>query len=118
MILAQHLRNTSPWLSEFGRLFDSAFRHLDTAPNDLRVFEDDNGWTLELDFPGVPREDLELEVKEGALHLRVKDRSTYRLPVGKQVDASGIGARLELGVLRVRLPKVAASVETKRIEIL
>ena len=118
MILAQHLRNTSPWLNEFGRLFDSAFRRFESTPNDLRVLEDGNGWTLEVDLPGIAREDIELEAKEGKLHLRVKDSATYQLPIGKLVDAANITAKLDLGVLSLRLPKAEANTEVQRIEIL
>ena len=117
MILAQHLRNSSPWLSDFGRLFDAALRGMVTTPADLRVREDDEGWTLEVDFPGVTRDDLGLEVKDGALHLRVKEDTRYHLPLGEQVDTSGVTARFELGVLEIRLPKAEARQAPQRIEI-
>lgn len=117
MILAQHLRNTSPWLSDFGRLFDAALRGVVTTPADLRVHEDEGGWSLEVDFPGVSRDELALEVKDQALHLRVKDDTRYRLPLGDKIDTSGVAARFENGVLAIRLPKVDASHDTHRIEI-
>lgn len=117
MILAQHLRNSSPWLSDFGRLFDAALRGAVRAPVDLRVREDDNGWTLEADFPGVARDDLELEAREGALHLQVKRDTRYRLPLGEKIDLSRLSARFEDGVLAIRLPKADATDSTHRIEI-
>ncbi len=117
MILAQHLRNTSPWLSDFGRLFDAALRGVVTTPADLRVHEDDDGWTLEVDFPGVARDELALEVKDNGLHLRVKDDTRYHLPLGDKVDTAGVSARFELGVLKIRLPKLDAQVASHHIEI-
>jgi HSP20 family molecular chaperone IbpA len=121
MILPQHLRNSSPWLSDFGRLFDTAFQRVSQGPRGLRIHDSDDHWTLEADFPGTPKEDLELEVRDGALHLGIKSNNeltnSYRLPLGKQVDPSGISAKLELGVLTVSLPKAKASAETHRIEI-
>ena len=117
MILAQHLRNSSPWLSDFGRLFDAALRGMVTTPADLRVHEDDQGWTLEVDFPGVTRDDLELEVKDNALHLRVKEDTRYQLPLGEKVETSEVAARFEDGVLEIRLPKAEARQATHRIEI-
>ncbi|MCH7225233.1 Hsp20/alpha crystallin family protein [Haloferula sp. A504] len=117
MILAQHLRNTSPWLSDFGRLFDAALRGVVTTPADLRVHEDDDGWSLEVDFPGVSRDELDLELKEKALHLRVKDDTRYRLPLGDKVDVGAVAARFEDGVLAIRLPKADATRDTHRIEI-
>lgn len=117
MILAQHLRNTGPWLSDFGRLFDAALRGVSSTPTDLRIHEDDGGWTLAVDFPGLTREQLELEVKENTLHLRVKENTRYRLPIGDKVDAAKVSARFELGVLEVRLPKAEANSDTQSIEI-
>jgi len=121
MILAQHLRNSSPWLSDFGRLFDTAFQRVSQGPRGLRVNEHADNWTLEADFPGTPKEALELEVREGALHLGIKSEgevtNSYRLPLGKHIDPSGIHANLELGVLKVTLPKAKADSETHRIEI-
>ena len=121
MILPQHLRNSSPWLSDSGRLFDTAFQRVSQGPRGLRIHDGDDHWTLEADFPGTPKEDLELEVRDGALHLGIKSNNeltnSYRLPLGKQVDPSAISAKLELGVLSVTLPKAKASAETHRIEI-
>ena len=122
MILPQHLRNSSPWLSDFGRLFDTAFQRVSQGPKGLRVQDFDTHWTLEADFPGTPKEALELEVREGALQLGIKSENevsnTYRLPLGKHIDPSGISAKLELGVLTVTLPKAKADTETHRIEII
>ncbi|MEP4076480.1 Hsp20/alpha crystallin family protein [Haloferula sp.] len=121
MILPQHLRNSSPWLSDFGRLFDTAFQRVSQGPRGLRVHEHEDNWTLEADFPGKPKEALELEVRDGALHLGIKSEGevadSYRLPLGKHIDPTGITASLELGVLTVALPKAKAANESHRIEI-
>ena len=121
MILPQHLRNSSPWLSDFGRLFDTAFQRVSQSPRGLRVHEHDANWTLEADFPGTPKEALKLEVREGALHFGIESdngaTNSYRLPLGKNIDPTGISAKLELGVLTVTLPKAKAETETHRIEI-
>lgn len=121
MILAQHLRNSSPWLSDFGRLFDTAFQRVSQGPRGLRILDNDKHWTLEADFPGTPKEALDLEIKDGALHLGIKSdnkaTNSYRLPLGNHVDVTGIQAKLELGVLTVTLPKASAVTETHQIEI-
>ena len=121
MILAQHLRNSSPWLSDFGRLFDAAFQRASQGPIDLRVNEHDTCWTLEADFPGQSRETLQLDVHDGALRLQIKPNSevtnTYRLPLGKHIESTAISANLDLGVLTVTLPKATEANETQRIEI-
>lgn len=122
MILPQHLRNSSPWLSDFSRLFDTAFQRVSQSPRGLRVSDFEAHWTLEADFPGTPKENLELEVREGALHLGIKSENevsnSYRLPLGKHIDPTGISAKLELGVLTATLPKAKANTDTHRIEIL
>ena len=121
MILAQHLRNSSPWLSDFGRLFDTAFQRASQGPRGLRVHEHEDSWTLEADFPGKTKEALELEVREGALHLGIKSEdevsNSYRLPLGKHIDPTGISASLERGVLTVTLPKAKVADDSHRIEI-
>jgi len=121
MILSQHLRNTSPWLSDFGRLFDSAFARVETGPGRFRVHEGDDAWTVELELPGVAREALELEVKDDAVHLAVRraedDVRRFRLPLGRGIDRDSIQAKLDLGVLQLRLPKLEAKRETHKIEI-
>ena len=117
MILAHHLRNTSPWLNEFGRFFDAALRGAVTAPRDLRVHEDEGGWTLEADFPGVSRDELEIGLKDKTLQLRVNSDTRYRLPLGDKIEAAGVSAKLEHGVLTIRLPKTEVGNDTHRIEI-
>lgn len=121
MILANHLRQTSPWLNDIDRLFDLAFSRTAGAGPDFRVLRDEQGWTLELDLPGVSRENLGLEVRDEHLRLSVQrdgdEDTAYRLPLGRQVDRAGVTAKLDLGVLRVRLPRVDADQNTKTIEI-
>lgn len=119
MILAQHLRQTGPWLDDFNRLFELAFSRANRAG--FRALRDDDGWTVELDLPGVTRDELGLELVEDKLQLTVKRdgqaAASYQLPLSRQIDRGGIDARLELGVLRVRLPKAETDDSTKKIEI-
>ncbi|MFN6398487.1 MAG: Hsp20/alpha crystallin family protein [Planctomycetota bacterium] len=91
----------------------------------LDVFEDQNGFVLMLDLPGVSLENLKLELLEDKLHvsgtkaaasladgsvLHRSERSTgnfaraIRLP--KQVASQQIEANFKDGVLHIRVPKV------------
>ena len=91
----------------------------------LDVFEDDRGYELLLDLPGVSIENLKLELLEDKLHvsgtkvaLRAPEGSVQhrgersagnfaraiRLP--KQVASEQIEAHFKDGVLRIRVPKV------------
>lgn len=124
MILARHLQNTSSWFDDLNRLFDAAFQRFHAPQDGFRFLSDDGGWTIELDVPGVRRDAISLEIKEQQLHLSIdqegpfQSRVRYQLPLAKQVDVPAIGANLTDGVLSIRLPKRADSVDTKRIEIL
>lgn len=96
---------------------------LGKAPIDF--YEDENKYTLLADFPGVKKEDLKVEFKEGVLtltgtrHQEVEEKKKngyYRqerhygrierqLNLGEKVDLSRIEANFEGGVLKMTLPK-------------
>jgi HSP20 family molecular chaperone IbpA len=122
MILAPHLQSTGPWLNDLNHWFDFAFRDLvSERPRDLRIREHDGGHVLELDLPGVSRDEVTLERHQRQLvvHLR-KDREDGRkleLPLSPKVDVNRIEADLKLGVLRVTLPKAETEQDTATIEI-
>jgi HSP20 family protein len=93
------------------------------AQIDLGVREDDAGWVLTADLPGVAPDAVSVTYGDGALTVRaerkwappedatvrVAERRSFavnrelRLP--DLVDADQIAASFELGVLTVRLPK-------------
>ena len=81
------------------------------------VVEDAQGLTLFADLPGVPREQLDLPDGLKAGHVEVS-RQFYRraFTLSKELDAEQIGAELNNGVLRVRIPK-AAHAQPRKIEI-
>lgn len=98
------------------------------------ILEDAQGLTLFADLPGVPREQLQLRVDKDRLiieaemqldlpdglkagHVEVS-RQFYRraFTLSKELDAEQIGAELNNGVLRVRIPK-AAHAQPRKIEI-
>ncbi|MBK1828838.1 Hsp20/alpha crystallin family protein [Haloferula rosea] len=120
MILPNYLRNSSPWLSEFSRFFESGLRHVASTPPGLRVFDDESGWTLELDYPGVSKDELGLKVENKVLLLEDKREDAghpdYRLPLGDKVDQEQIKATLENGVLTVRLPRLEAALKSIEIQ--
>jgi HSP20 family protein len=99
------------------------------------VWETENELVLSLDLPGVPEEDIAVELNENVLTVsgersRASEQSTERyyryerrfgsfsrsvtLPPGVQEDA--ISARYENGVLDVRVPKPEEP-KPKRIQI-
>ena len=90
----------------------------------LDVSEEEDRFILEIDLPGVQREDITLEVRGRTLliggtrkiirrtvgarfsHIeRVSGSFLRSVPLPAEVDAAGIGASLDKGILTVELPK-------------
>ncbi len=83
------------------------------------VFESEREFLLVADLPGVSKPGLELSVEQGELRLRaqtddIEYRRTFKL--GDDVDPEAIDAKLELGQLEIRLPKLAAT-RMRKIEV-
>jgi len=124
---------TTPW-NELDRTFavlDRMMRHHPASrrPTDPRphprVHETAEGWTVELDLPGVSADDLGLDIDAGVLHVRAarelpaaatgqsirRERSAWsldqRLQVPLSVDDDAVTATLRDGRLTVRLPRRA-----------
>lgn len=102
---------------------DSKETHLGKAPIDF--YEDENKYTLLADFPGVKKDDLKVEFKDGVLTLtgirhqeiEEKKKNGYfrqerhygrierQINLGDKVDPTKIEANFDGGVLRMSLPK-------------
>lgn len=149
-------RESRGWLDPFDALQDDVERffggHMKRFPfaqfgfrgdGDGRLFANlDIGETgdelvVEIDAPGVRREDIDITIGEAALRIRGK-RESHKEEKGKsfyrsereygefdrrvglpcEVDADRIDAALKDGVLTIRLPKTAKAKEQQRkIEI-
>ena len=122
-------RSCAPAFSQMDRLF-SAFEpstRTESLPDTWRpavdVTESEAGWTVEMDLPGVPRENVKVTAKQGVLTIEGEraeksdedashawsERPTgtfhrrFTLPEG--VDVAKVSAEHKDGVLRVTLPK-------------
>jgi HSP20 family protein len=98
----------------FQRAF-SASNLLSAEPSPReRIQETDSSYSLSIDLPGLRREELKLELKDRQLTLAVNPaderpfvaKETRSWTLGEQVDVSALSARLDLGVLRIELPKL------------
>ena len=123
---------------EFDTLLDQVF-----GPNGFRttrtfyapasIWEGDNAYHVELDVPGVAREDIELTFEKGALLItaerkqpeqdrpgwheeRAYGKVTRRLTLPDSVDPNSIQAKLTDGVLHVTVAKTPES-QPKRIDV-
>ena len=97
------------------------------------IEEQDDAYVLEAELPGVKREDVNIEVvgnelaitgeikereRKGALRKRTRrtGQFEYRVRLPEQVDSTKIDAKLDQGVLAVRVPK-AERAQRRKIEI-
>lgn len=97
------------------------------------IEEQDDAWVLELEVPGVKREDVNIEMIGNELtvtgEIKVRERSgivrrktrrvgrfEYRVALPDAVDPENIEAKLEDGLLRLRVPK-AERAQRRRIEV-
>lgn len=97
------------------------------------IYENGHQITLEVDLPGVKKEDLELQIEKDQLIIRGERKPfaepdsyrrvepsygafarTFSLP--ETVERDGITANLESGVLRVALPQ-REETKPRRIEV-
>lgn len=125
--------------NRMGQLMQSVFEPLDDRARTLRplvdVSETEDRYVVEVEVPGVKREDIAIEVvsneltisgeygeKEqegaGATHSRTRrtGRFEYRSVLPRDIDAEKITAELAEGVLTVTVPK-AETAKPRRIEI-
>lgn len=97
------------------------------------IYADDEAITVTADLPGVKKKDLEIDLREGVLtvtghvsqpesRLRPVYREygiggyTRRFTVGDKIDQARISAKLNSGVLELRLPK-AEKLKPRKIEV-
>ncbi len=75
------------------------------------VTQDETAWTITLDVPGVSREQLDIGIEANVVRVSTKEdaarqyKTAYELP--QEIDASASDARLDNGVLTLKLAKKA-----------
>lgn len=125
--------------AEMNRLQDQLFQRALSRDESYRppvdIHEDESGFTLDVEIPGLSPEEIAVDVEKGVLTVRGErklgregEREGYRrveryygsfsrsFALPDSVDADAIEAKAELGVLSLRLPKRASS-GARRIEI-
>ncbi len=131
-------------LAELGRLHDELSRNLDSWANLpalagegfvplADVEESDDAWVVEVELPGVKREDVDVELagrrlvvsgerkerqRVGILRKRTRSvgRFRYEVVLPGNVEEDGVEAAMNEGILTVRVPK-AASERVRRIAV-
>jgi HSP20 family protein len=130
-----------PFSSEINRLFDTLFEATNANARTQRwspaidLVEADDHFLLKADLPGVGEDDVAIEVQDNVLTVsgerkaesERKERGWYRLErsfgrfsrsltLPEGVNANGISASFDKGVLEVRIPKPEER-KPRRIEI-
>ena len=114
------------------------FRCLDNSMfynrmSDYKIEEDEKNYIIEMDMPGVKKEDLEVGIKENILSIyaerKKEDKTENKESVvvskyeqsfnisAKGIDVDDIQANLDNGVLKITLPKKEEVKFEKKIEI-
>jgi HSP20 family protein len=107
----------------FDRGFERFVNDVFAAPayRSLDVQQNENAWTVTLDIPGVPREDLTLEIEGAIVRIATKEtakrqfKAAYELP--EEIDLDTTEAKLENGVLTLVLGKKKPVSNARTIEI-
>lgn len=141
MIRRPHPRLTRRWdpfseleglYDEMGQIMQRVTGELPTVPP-TDIEETDDAFIVELDVPGVKREDIHVEVQENQLHVsgeikerertgvwrrrtRAKGEFDFLVGLPGEVDPDNVEASLHHGVLSVRLAKTER-VRPREIEI-
>ena len=123
--MLDQLFSDTPWAS--------IIREASAWAPDVDIEEQDDAYVIEAEVPGVERKDLDVELlgneltvtgelkereRKGVLRRRTRrvGRFELRIVLPDRVDADGISADLENGVLTVRVPKAEAA-QRRRIEV-
>ena len=141
------IRYQAPLLNlqhEINRMFEEFDRALESEPSAsgagmfrpaVDVHEDADAYVVHVEVPGVPRENLDIAMHDGALLIRGRKESisasgearfrrveraygtfARALQLPRNVDPERISASLNDGVLEVRLPK-REEIKPRRIAI-
>jgi HSP20 family protein len=124
----------------FRRMFDQAFggNELDSQSSPgwkpiVDLEETDDGYLVEAELPGVKREDLQVELIGNELaiageskqrdhkgtprkQMRRTGRFEYRVTLPDHVESDKVEAKLDDGLLTVRIPK-SERAERRKIEV-
>jgi len=102
----------------FERFVSEAFAGARRSP---LVEQDDKSWILSLDVPGFAREDLAISIEGAVLRIESKAeakrqfKAAYELP--QDIDVAASEAKLENGVLTLKLGKLVPVSQATQLQI-
>ena len=102
-----------PFFSPFGEILSNPTTRFDATARG----EEDRA-VIKVTIPGVPREDIEIYVNRGKLHVKRLDTGYERVWSIQRVDKKKIEATLENGILTIVLPyREEGAPESLKVEI-
>ena len=120
----------------FGRAMSGPEESVATFTPKVNTREGEFAYHVDVDLPGVKKEDINVDIKDNVLTVsgerrlkeEVKEKDYYRVETsfGKfsrsftlpdNVDAENIEAKADNGVLEVVIPKLAANASAKSISV-
>lgn len=110
---AVRTRTFAPAFRTFDRSFERFVNDalLAGGQRSLQLEQDDKAWTVTLDVPGLAKDELSIGIENNIVRIDSKAdakrqfKAAYELP--QDIDASASDAKLENGVLTLKLAKKA-----------
>jgi HSP20 family molecular chaperone IbpA len=122
MLFAPTLRTARFAPRAYDRAFERFVNDAFAAPRRSPLVEqDDKSWTLSLDVPGLAREDLAISIEGAVLRIDSKAeakrqfKAAYELP--QDIDVATSEAKLENGVLTLKLGKLVPASQAAQLQI-
>ena len=122
MLFAPTLRTARFAPRAYDRAFERFVNDAFVAPRRSPLVEqDDKSWTLSLDVPGLSREDLAISLEGAVVRIDSKAeakrqfKAAYELP--QDIDVAASEAKLENGVLTLKLGKLTPVSQASQLQI-
>jgi len=123
MLFAPVIRRSAfvPTLRTLDRYFDAALQAPVVQTSNCCIAEDDKAYTLSFDVPGVTREQLSIGIEANVVRLETlpeaprQYKAAYELP--QDIDVAASEAKLENGVLTLKLAKLKPESKTTKLAI-
>lgn len=119
-------KNWSPW-NDFDRVANEMInfctpvnkKHARRA--NWHVITTDSGWNIEVELPGLTKEDLNIEIDSNTLTIEELDEenkfSALKFKIPKDSIKDDISAKMENGILNVSIPKEEINSDKRSINI-
>lgn len=119
-------KNWSPW-NDFDRVaneminFCTPVNEKHARRANWHVITTDSGWNIEVELPGLTKEDLNIEIDSNTLTIEELDEenkfSALKFKIPKDSIKDDISAKMENGILNVSIPKEEINSDKRSINI-